>query len=107
MTETELQRQIIDALSAIKGVVIWRSNTGASRSGGRFVRFGVAGQGDITGLLPGGRRLEVEVKTPTGIVSLAQQEFGERINMHGGLWFVARSVDEAVNTVLQAIQGGR
>jgi hypothetical protein len=101
VTENELQRQILDALAAIKGVVVWRSNTGVSRSGGRFVRFGVKGQGDITGLLPGGRRLEIEVKTATGKVSEEQLEFGVRINSHGGLWFVARSVEEALNKILE------
>lgn len=102
-SETDLQRAILERLALIPGLVVWRSNTGVSRSGGRFVRFGIKGQGDITGLLPGGKRLELEVKLPGGKVSPEQVEFGARINAAGGLWAVVRSVDEAVIRVMEVM----
>ena len=104
MSERELQREILDALGAIHGVLVWRNNTGSVTRNSRFVRFGVVGQADITGLLPGGRRLEIEVKTSMGPVRPEQVAFGERINRNGGLWFIARTVKDAVDGVLGALQ---
>lgn len=103
MTETDIQRDILAALARVPGLVCWRSSTGVSRSGGRFLRYGVKGQGDITGLLPGGRMFALEVKTPTGRVSPEQVEFGARVNGAGGLWAVVRSVDEALAVIEAAL----
>jgi hypothetical protein len=103
MTENEIQREILDALSLIPGVCAWRNNTGVSRSGGRYVRFGIAGQGDITGLLRGGRRLEIEVKTAKGKVSPEQVAFGESITSKGGLYIVARCVEDALAAIRAAL----
>lgn len=45
--------------------VIWRSNTGALKTGGRFIRFGIAGLPDFQGwLYTQGRRVSLEVKAP-------------------------------------------
>lgn len=104
MTEGEIQREILDALALIPGVCAWRNNTGVSRSGGRYVRFGIAGQGDITGLLRGGRRLEMEVKTAKGKVSPEQEKFGAEITAMGGLYIVARSVEDALTAVRAALE---
>lgn len=103
MSETEIQRQILEALALIPGVYAWRNNTGAIQRMGRFVRFGITGQGDITGVLPGGRRLEIEVKVPKAEPSEEQVKFGARINAAGGLWFVAHSLEEALQAVYAAI----
>jgi hypothetical protein len=107
VSERDIQRGILDALAEIQGVLVWRNNTGTIKRNGRFVRFGIVGQGDITGLLPDGRRLEIEVKTDKGPVSEEQLAFGERMRRHGGVWFVARSVQEAVDGVLDAMREKR
>jgi hypothetical protein len=104
VTENELQRQILDALATLNGVYVWRQNTGVAKAGGYRIRFGHVGSGDISGIIRGGRRLEIEVKTEKGEPSEAQLAFGARVNELGGLWFVARSVEDAVNTVLNAIK---
>lgn len=103
MTENEIQKAILERLALIPGLVFWRSNSGVSRSGGRFVRFGLPGQGDITGILPGGRRFELEVKTATGKLSPEQVEFGAKVNAAGGLWACVRSVDEACAVIERAL----
>lgn len=61
----------------------------------RFVRYGIPGQGDHTGMLRGGRRLEVEYKRSVGgRYSDDQIAFGEAVNGGGGLYLRARSLEE-------------
>lgn len=60
----------------------------------RFARYGVKDGGDITGMLKGGRRLEVETKSDKGKPSDEQQAFGDAVNGGGGLWICAHSVDD-------------
>jgi hypothetical protein len=62
----------------------------------RFMRFGIPGQGDITGMLRGGKRLEIECKSDRGKLRDDQVEFGQAVNGGGGLYIVVRSVDELV-----------
>lgn len=104
MSEQEIQRQILDALALMPGVFAWRQNTGVASVRGFRVRYGKNGSGDISGILSGGRRLELEVKSKTGVVSDEQREFGARINAMGGLWAVVRSLDEALAVVREALE---
>lgn len=69
------------------------------RNEARFMRFGVKGAADITGMLRGGRRLEVECKSDTGRLEDEQLQFLDAINGGGGLGIVARSVDELVEAL--------
>lgn len=46
-----------------------------------------------------GRFIGIEVKTETGRVSPEQEEFIRRINEAGGLAFVARSLDDVIETL--------
>lgn len=56
------------------------------------MRFGVPGQGDISGLLANGRRVEIEVKSARGTQSQQQRAFEAMISRFGGLYILARSV---------------
>jgi len=103
MSEREIQNEILERLLLIPGIFAWRANVGAIKRYGRFVRFGYVGQGDISGVLPNGRRLEIEVKTKDGVLSEEQIKFGQRINEAGGLWILARSADEAIARVKEAL----
>lgn len=74
---------------------IWRVNTGAGQmASGRFVRFGVAGQSDISGIYRDGRRIEIEVKAARGRPSEQQRAWAKMIGEMGGLYLLARSADE-------------
>jgi hypothetical protein len=59
------------------------------------------GSADISGILRGGRRLELEVKSATGRVRPEQQAFLQMIRDHGGCAAVVRSVAEAVAAIEQ------
>jgi len=86
-------------MEARTDVFAWRQNTGVSR---RHIRFGRNGAADITGILRGGRRLEIETKTATGKQSDAQVEFQAEIERMGGLYILARSVED-VATALEGV----
>ena len=88
--------------------ILWRNNSGAYMKDGFFVRYGVASPGgsDLIGFTPVkitvchvGRTLPVfsaiEVKTATGRISDAQQNFIDVIRRNGGIAGIARTVAEA------------
>ena len=88
--------EVMEALSGRADVRVWRNNVGAAKDGKRFVRFGLPGSADITGILADGRRLEIEVKGPKGKLSERQRYFGEMIRAFGGVYIVVRSAAELI-----------
>jgi hypothetical protein len=109
MRESEIQNAILHAFAGDVRVRLWRNNSGvaSTRDGSRFVRFGVPGQADLSGILKGGRRVELEVKTAAGRVSPQQQAFGEMVSRYGGLYAVVRCVEDAVAAVDGAFNDAR
>ena len=93
MTEKQIQNEIMHYLSD-KPLRIWRQNTGVARHNGRVVRYGIPGQADLSGILAGGVRLEIEVKTVKGRQSDAQKNWQKMIEKYGGVYILARSVDD-------------
>jgi hypothetical protein len=57
-------------------------------------KFHIKGVSDILGILPTGKFLAIEVKSKTGRASPEQIKFINTINDHGGLAFIARSVED-------------
>ena len=79
-----------------------RANVGAVRmSGARYVRFGFVGCSDIIGQMRDGRFLAIECKAPRGRVTDDQKAFLERVQRHGGVSGVVRSVQD-VDDLLRA-----
>lgn len=78
----------------LKGFFCWRNNTGALKSGSRFIRFGFPGSADILGILPNGRFLAVECKrSKGGILSEKQKEFQKAITENNGIYILANDVN--------------
>lgn len=112
--EGEVQREIrLAAGRAVPGCVLWRNNCGvAVHAPGTdresVVRYGVGGNGgsDLLGILTLasglGVWIAVEVKTPTGRVSPEQKLFGQLVERCGGVFVVARSVDDFVEQATAA-----
>lgn len=80
-------------------------NTGAAEMAGSWIRFGLPGQADISGILCNGRRLEIEAKAERGRQSQAQRLFQAMIEKYGGLYVLARSVEDAMHAVDDALRG--
>lgn len=120
--EQVLSSRIIAAIGAKPGLRVWRNNTGTAhvptsdagraallklqRQGlARPITFGLPGSTDYLGIAacrcpscgggPLGRFLGLEVKTEDGRLSVQQQRFGNMVQSLGGIWIVARTVDDA------------
>lgn len=104
--EKKIQNEILEALGGRTDLRVWRANNGVARSMDfkRVVKYGVAGQGDVSGIIAGGIRLEIEVKTARGVQSAQQVLFMEMIRRFGGVYLVCRSAAEAVAFVNMVIE---
>jgi len=108
-TERNLQHAILEFL-AYRKIYAWRSNTGAfpaaytSKATGlttrRFIRFGKPGISDILGILPDGKLLAIEVKSPSGgRLRPEQVDFLDAITKNHGVAGMAKSIED-VETLL-------
>ncbi len=106
-SEAEVLHDVLLALGSRSDCKVWRNNYGeAKMPSGAWVRFGVPGQADVSGILRGGRRLEVETKRPRNHVHRkSQQRFQAMIEAMGGLYVLAVSADDAVRAVDSALAG--
>lgn len=88
------------------GYKVFRNNSGYLRDiRGQYVHFGLCtGSSDLVGIVPpSGRFLAIEVKTPTGVVTKEQLSFLRMVNESGGIGFIARSVEEAIENLRERL----
>lgn len=77
-------------------VVLWPNEVGVAALGRRKVRYGLCnGSADLIGILRGGRFLAIEVKTGHATQSREQKLFQQLILRMGGVYAVARTVEDA------------
>ena len=108
--ESQIMREIELALSALRRsdgspvCIVWRQHVGKLMSPSGYVTsVGVEGQADLGGVLFTGRALQIEVKSETGRLREGQERWGAAMRRMNVLWFVARSADEAVAAVREAV----
>ena len=104
--EAEIQKACLQYLNLQPGVRCWRQNTGAFagdyKGKKRFVRYGITGQSDISGImLPGGRRIEIEVKRPGNVPTEDQAAWLAMIREHGGVAFWIDSLDKCMELFMR------
>ncbi len=103
LEEKKTQNDIIRTFSTRSDMRLWRANSGVAkfedeRTGKeRQVRFGIPGQADLSGIVEDGVRLEIEVKSKTGKQTIAQKNFQNMIDDFGGIYILARSVQDVTN----------
>ena len=101
MSEAQIQFEILRTFGATPHMRLWRNNSGllwAPGPGGtmRRVRASAEGAPDIIGLLKGGRFLGIECKAERGRQDPAQKAFQKMIESMGGLYILARSVQDVL-----------
>lgn len=100
MSEAQVLREIMAYLATRHDVFAFRSNTGVAQKKARFVRFGLKGQADITGVIaPTGRFLAIEAKNEAGRQTADQKKFQRAVEKYGGLYILARSVAAVVGAL--------
>jgi hypothetical protein len=116
-SESSIQRRIQMALSKA-GCIIWRNETAGCNTGkvihkagdqvtldrANFLSAGLCkGSADLIGIAPNGAFLAVEVKTAKGRTTKEQDNFLLAVNRAGGIGFVARGPEEAVQSLQSAL----
>lgn len=107
--EGEVLKECLDTLRGI-GLTAWRANRGSMIIPGkdgkrdRFICFGVDGQADITGLLPNGRRFEIECKRRHGGVQTDdQRDFQAVIEASNGVYILVHSAGEMIDKLREVM----
>lgn len=98
-SEADIMHAILLTVGSRPDVRLWRNNVGAAHITNRWMRFGLKGSSDLLGLLRGGRFLAIEVKSATGKQSPAQRAFQKTITRFGGLYVLARSIDDVTEAL--------
>lgn len=96
LIESDIQSLILIYITSLKGSYFWRQNTGVfeDSDGIRRIRTCPAGTPDIIGTL-NGRFIGIETKRRIrGKVSKDQKKTQANIERGGGLYIVARSVED-------------
>lgn len=98
--EIELQKQICEWLNYNK-CFAWRTNSGVfflknAQGKTRCVRASAKGTSDILGIKPNGQFFAIEVKVGKNKPTSEQEEFLAKILKHGGLAFVAYSLENVI-----------
>jgi hypothetical protein len=100
--ERAIQRAILLWLKA-NGCLVAVTDAGAAYRAGSFGGDTVpAGWPDITGLLPDGRFVGVEVKAPGGRQSPAQKVIQQEIRKRSGIYILAYSVQDVQREIEEA-----
>lgn len=100
MGESTLLSDILIRFGSDPRLRIWRANVLVAKDrNGRVIRAGVKGQADISGILMGGRRIEIEVKTATGQQRPEQKKWQAMIERFGGLYVLARTPDDVERAI--------
>jgi len=91
MTESEIQKQILEYLARHHDCYSWRNNTGAVKANyngkDRFIRFSEKGSADVFFILKG-KFYAVEVKKKGGKQSESQIEWQKKIVAVGGTYIL-------------------
>ena len=90
-----LVHSVLLSLGSHPQIRLWKQTTGRALIGSRFISFGLKGSADLSGIVSGGVRLEIECKTGEATQSKEQLAFESMINRMGGIYILARSVEQA------------
>lgn len=95
----DLNQAIIKYLN-LNGFYVWRNNTvGIYDPIKKVFRANNThkGVGDVVGLTPNGRHIEIETKRKDEKQSIEQIEHERQIDLRGGYYFVARNINDIIN----------
>lgn len=96
-------------MGAMPEARVWRNNVGAGIRAGddgqqHFMRFGLKGSADISGILLYGQRLEIECKSKTGSYTKDQKAFRAMIERYGGCFIDATDGKLTVDEIVQIVK---
>lgn len=97
MTHCELVNEILLTVSPLG--MAWSNNTGVLRdANNRPVRYGLNGSSDVIAIIRG-RFVGIEAKVGRDKQRPNQARFAEAVRKAGGVYILARSIDDVRNTL--------
>ena len=103
-TEKQIENEILEFLQGIEGIYWKNNNVGIydpiRKTFRRPGRHHLNGVSDIMGCDGNGKIVCIEVKTQTGRASKDQNKFLNKIVGLGGIAFIARSVDDVKENLI-------
>ena len=99
-SEAAIQQEIRLALGQRQDIMMFRINVGKFRpldGGARVIQSAPEGTPDLLGVITPGRAFAIEVKTEKGKQRLAQAAWQSGWVKRGGIYNLARSVEDAYN----------
>jgi len=94
-----LIKDILATFSSGPNLRLWKNSTGSGKVNNRFLRWGLKGSADIIGVGLGGRFIGIEVKTGQSPQKEQQRNFQNMVIAMGGIYIVARSIDDVRNMI--------
>jgi VRR-NUC domain len=96
-----LINDILVAFGSLSNIRIWKNDVGVGRAldNDRVLRWGLKGSSDIIGVGLGGKFIAIEVKTGKARQSEQQKNFQNMVNSMGGIYIVARSIQDVRDMV--------
>ena len=97
MKESQLQSAIEDMLKIyekVKSLIYIKNNSGATKVGDSFIRFGKAGSPDFLVFLKGGRTLHLECKVGKNRQTANQKAYQQQCEKLGHIYQVVKSIKE-------------
>lgn len=114
----KFQGALMFALGSRPDIRVWPRKVGMAipLHGDRPVYYGIKGESDLDGIVSGGRRLSIEIKTGSGRRSSDQINWGNMVTKFGGLYVLAhwdydyepleKAVQRVVDEVIRKMRGG-
>lgn len=101
----KLLDEILLAVGSMPEVRLWPRHVGCARHlhTGGIIRYGVVGESDLDGILQGGRRLAIEVKSGRGRLSKEQMRWRDMLIKYNALYIEARSVAQVLKEINDAL----
>lgn len=101
----KLVNEILLKVGSRPDVRLWTRVVGVGRAlkTAQVIAYGVPGETDIDGILLGGRRIGIEVKTGRGQLSEKQIRWRDMLIKFGALYVEARSVDDVLTAIEAAL----
>lgn len=105
--QSEVTGPILTALKQL-GMAVWRNQSGRVRVRGGVMRLADAGTPDIVGFLDDGRFLGIECKNLDGKHPHTKEQwaFGMRLVAAGGVYILARNIDDVLHGLKAAARKG-
>lgn len=105
-SEKEIQNSVLDYLAILPDCMAWMNHSTAifdpaTKSFRRPSRYFRKGTSDVLGIYKG-KPLAIEIKSKIGRLTKEQKDFIEEFKRHGGIAFMARSLEDVIQ-VLDAV----